>query len=304
MGRQWFIIGIILSLAGLLMGAASPAVFFEMDDPQGDDYGYGTYQYPSNIAFEPYQGLFDLIHFKIWSEKEGILYFDTQFAKITNPWMAPEGFIHQNLRIYIDSQPNHGCTAPVKRGSNITFDPKFGWEICLKIVGWANSQLITLEDNVLKVRTLKTEVLGDGQTIRATVPLNLVGQPNRQWRYYVLVGSYDGFGEDFYRKVMAQSGAWVFGGGLDDNIEPHIIDLLAPKSGKHSQEKQLQSFDLASHKLAQVYPVGAGLEGLAWLTWLGWALLAVVIGGGAYLFYLKPRGMSWFWVKKTKSGNH
>lgn len=286
------------------MGADYPAVFYEMEDPPGDDYGYGTYQYPSNIAFEPYQGLFDLIHFKVWSEKEGVLYFDTRFAKITNPWMAPEGFIHQNVRIYIDSEPKHGCTAPVKRGSNITFSPEFGWEDCLRIVGWTNSQLISLEDNVLKIRALKTEVLADGQTIRATVPLNLLGSPEQKWRYYVLVGSYDGFGEDFYRKVMTQSGAWVFGGGLDENIEPHVIDLLAPKNGKHSQEKQLKSFDLAGHKLAEVYPVGAGQGEPVWLKWLGAAALVLLIGGLAYLLYLKPRGMSWFWVKKAKTGNH
>jgi carbohydrate-binding DOMON domain-containing protein len=302
--KRWVLIGVILAVTGLLMGAAAfPAVFFEMEDPVGDDYGYGTYQYPSNIAFEPYQGLFDLTHFKVWSEKDGDLYFDTRFVKITNPWMAPEGYIHQNVRIYIDSNPNSGCTAPVKRGSNIVFDPKFGWETCLKIVGWGNSQLISLENNVLKLRNLKTEVLADGQTIRATVPLSLVGQPDSKWRYYVLVGSYDGFAEDFYRKVMAQSGAWAFGGGLDENIEPNVIDLLAPKGGKHSQEKQLKSFDLLNHKLAEVYPVAAK-EGWDWRTWLAIGFLALIIGGAAYLFYRKPRRLSWFWVKRAKNGNH
>ncbi|HAH97520.1 MAG TPA: hypothetical protein DCL69_11575, partial [Firmicutes bacterium] len=38
-------------------------VYFEMEDPSGDDYGPGTYLYPQNESFSPYSGLFDLIRF-------------------------------------------------------------------------------------------------------------------------------------------------------------------------------------------------------------------------------------------------
>ena len=277
MWRKWFVAAIcVMVLGSCVWGAAYPVVYFEMEDPVGDDYGYGSYQYPTNIAFQPYKGIFDIIGFKVWAEKEGMVYFDTRFATITNPWMAPEGFIHQNLRI-------------------------FGWEVCLKAVGWNNSQLITLENGVIKIRTLKTEVLGDGQTIRVSVPTERIGVPGKHWKYYVLVGSYDGFGEDFFRKVTVQPGAWVIGGGTGDGFEPRIMDILAPKRGKHRQEAQLKSFSAEMKKLAELYPVGPGNQGGHGVLWLG-ILAAALAGTGGYAIYRKPKGLSWFWVKIVKNG--
>lgn len=302
MWRKWFVAAIcVMVLGSCVWGAAYPVVYFEMEDPVGDDYGYGSYQYPTNIAFQPYKGIFDIIGFKVWAEKEGMVYFDTRFATITNPWMAPEGFIHQNLGIYIDTTPKGGCVTPVKRGPNVVFHPKFGWEVCLKAVGWNNSQLITLENGVIKIRTLKTEVLGDGQTIRVSVPTERIGVPGKHWKYYVLVGSYDGFGEDFFRKVTVQPGAWVIGGGTGDGFEPRIMDILAPKRGKHRQEAQLKSFSAEMKKLAELYPVGPGNQGGHGVLWLG-ILAAALAGTGGYAIYRKPKGLSWFWVKIVKNG--
>lgn len=302
MWRKWFVAAIcVMVLGSCVWGAAYPVVYFEMEDPVGDDYGYGSYQYPTNIAFQPYKGIFDIIGFKVWAEKEGMVYFDTRFATITNPWMAPEGFIHQNLRIYIDTTSKGGCVTPVKRGPNVVFHPKFGWEVCLKAVGWNNSQLITLENGVIKIRTLKTEVLGDGQTIRVSVPTERIGVPGKHWKYYVLVGSYDGFGEDFFRKVTVQPGAWVIGGGTGDGFEPRIMDILAPKRGKHRQEAQLKSFSAEMKKLAELYPVGPGNQGGHGVLWLG-ILAAALAGTGGYAIYRKPKGLSWFWVKIVKNG--
>jgi len=303
MWRKFFIVVmLVMILGGSVWGAAYPVVYFEMEDPVGDDYGYGSYQYPTNIAFQPYKGLFDIIGFKVWAEKEGVIYFDTRFATITNPWMAPEGFIHQNLRIYIDTSPKGGCVAPVKRGPNVVFNPKFGWEVCLKVVGWNNSQLITLEDGVLKIRTLQTEVLGDGQTIRVSVPIERIGVPDKRWNYYVFVGSYDGFGEDFFRKVAVKPGAWVIGGGTGDGFEPRVMDILAPKHGKYRQEAQLKSFNIATKKLAELYPVGPGNQRWSWVSGLGFLAVAALAGAAGYGLYRKPKGLSWFWVKTVKNG--
>lgn len=304
MGKiKWAWLMGIVGLMMVLTGAAYPEIILEMADPAGDDYGYGTYQYPTNMAFQPYQGHFDILNFKVWRENEETIYFDTRFGKITNPWMAPEGFIHQNLRIYIDTRPNQGSTAPAKRGANIMFHPKFGWEVCLKIVGWGNSQLMILEDGVLKLRSLKTEVLADGQTIRAAVPVSILGVPDKGWNYYVLVGSYDGFGEDFFRKVAAQPGAWVFGGGADEGIEPRIIDILAPSGGPRRQEKQLASFNEKERQLAVVYPVSARTGQRDWLRYMGLIMGGLLLGGAGYWFVFKSRRLSWFWVKSAKNGN-
>lgn len=291
---------VLLVISFFLTGATRSEGYFEMKDPLGDEHGFGSYQYPTNIAFKPYHGLFDITEFKVLPGEPGYLYFDTKFAKITNPWVAPEGFIHENLRIFINKQPNQGLTFLPHPGANVQLNPKYGWEICLRIVGWGNSQLLTLEnENTIKARPLKVELLSDQQTIRAIVPEQYSGKPLKNWHYYVLVGSYDGFGEDFFRKLATKPGEWVIGGGNDQNIEPRVLDILAPQKGSHSQENQLRSFDAQTGKLAELYPVGSDLVDINPLIWLYVCLIMLFISGVTYLITKRPGRISWFWVRRA-----
>ncbi|HBE78909.1 MAG TPA: hypothetical protein DDW65_14195, partial [Firmicutes bacterium] len=231
----------------------------------------------------------------------GWVYFDTRFAKVTNPWVAPEGFIHQNLRIFINKQPNRGLTVLAYAGANVKFNPQYGWEVGLRIVGWGNSQLLTMIDqNTVKARPLRVELLADHQTIRAYVPEKLIGVPLKSWRYYVLVGSYDGFGEDFFRKVAPKSSEWVVGGSSGLAIEPRVLDILAPENGSHSQTRQLDSFDRKSGALAELYPVGAYGLNMDPITWLIIFIIIVCISGIIYLLVKRPKYISWFWVRRAE----
>jgi len=299
--RAICIVALCLMLAVLLLGAADQEVYFSMADPTGDEYGYGTYQYPSNIAFQPYQGLFDITQFQVKAGRGGAVCFDTTFRIVTNPWAAPEGFIHQNLRIFIDTTPGHGETTPAERGASVRFHPKYAWDICLKVVGWGNSQLITATNGAFQAKPLKVELLGDGQTIRAETPVNIIGKPASHWRYYVLAGSYDGFGEDFFRKVAPKTGEWVIGGGTGKNVDPRIMDLLAPSGGRYRQEKQLSSFDPSTDQLAELYPVGRGMMGFNLRVWVFSLLFTLIFGALIYNLIRKRWSVSWFWIKGDKN---
>ena len=291
---------ISLILAVLLLGTAQSGVYFTMSDPAGDEHGYGTYQYPTNIAFQPYQGLFDIMQFQVKAGPEGQIFFDTTFRKVTNPWAAPEGFIHQNLRIFIDSIPNQGAVVLPEQGANVRFNPKFAWDVCLKVVGWGNSQLLVLANGALQTKPLNVQLLPDGHTIRAAVPVKLLGIPTSKWHYYVFVGSYDGFGEDFFRKVESKPGEWVIGGGSAKNLEPRIMDLLAPSGTAHSQEKQLHSFDPATAQLAELYPVGRDISSFNFRAFLFIILFTLLFAALIYLLIKKRFNISWFWVKGNK----
>lgn len=298
--RAIFIMAFSVMLSVLLLGATESETYFTMTDPAGDEHGYGTYQYPTNIAFQPYQGLFDMLQFQVKAGHGGLICFDTVFRKMTNPWAAPEGFIHQNLRIFIDTIPNQGATVLPERGASVAFNPKYAWDVCLKVVGWGNSQLITVAGHVLQVKPLKVELLGDGRTIRVRVPENTIGKPASNWHYYVLVGSYDGFGEDFFRKVAPEPGEWVIGGGTGKKLEPRVMDLLAPVKGKHRQDNQLHSFDPDTGQLAELYPVGRDLTELNLRGWVLGVLFFLILGALIYILKRKCWSISWFWVKGNK----
>jgi len=240
---------------------AEPLVVLEMDDPVGDDYGPGTYVYPTHKAFVP--GLFDLTHFKVSHDAEYV-YFDATFREVTNPWNAPEGFSHQLINIYIDTTPGAGRTDTIRKGALVAFERKHAWDLVIKALGWGGCRVFTAQDTAEArgiSEGLSASVLPDGKTVRIAVPKAIIGEPGKGWGYYVLVGSQDAFGDDDFRPVMEEAGSWTFGGGTDLDIDPNVIDMLAPARGRGSQERLLGSYDVQKGTLAVLTPVVAGAAG-------------------------------------------
>jgi carbohydrate-binding DOMON domain-containing protein len=272
--------------------AAEERLLFEMRDPIGDDYGPGGYVYPLNQAFAPHKGLFDLIEYKVF-ERGDELHFDLTFGEVTNPWNAPEGFCHQKFDIYIDTTQGIGRTDAIREGANVIFHPDYGWEYLLRGSSWGDSRLYRSSDpsgSEGERDGVKIELLPDGVTVRLSVKREYFKEDQlRDWRYYVLVGSQDAFGPDNYRPVMMKEGQWVFGGGDDSNIEPNIIDLLAPEKGEFSQEAMLSSYNLDREIGATIYPVGvipAGSITLRlFLILAGIILLLAAVG----IFFIKSK---------------
>lgn len=230
-------------------------LFFAGADPEGDDYGPGSYIYPRNKAFQPYKGLFDLLGFKVSKADQAEIYFDATIHTVTNPWAAPEGFIHPVIHIYI-STGKDGRVKPIDGGPEVVFADRYPWEYAIALIGWESSALYYpgAKGELEKVG-LTPKLLQDGQTIRVAVPEGLIGLPERDWQYYVIVGSYDGFGPGFFRDVKKDPGDWVFGGGSDEAGEPRILDLLAPPTGKYSQTNQLR-MPATGNTPACLYPMG------------------------------------------------
>lgn len=264
-------VSVVLAVAPL--GMAAETVIYEASDPVGDENGPGTYTYPTNPAFEPFKGLFDMTNFKV-SHDENNVYFDTTFVEITNPWSAPEGSSHTLINIYIDTTPNQGRTDTINEGAFVTFDPKHAWDVNVKGIGWNGSRVFfyTDEPGAPGISDgVKFELLPDGKTMRITVPKSVIGEPKASWKYYVLIGSQDGYGPDNYRPVNEKAGEWVLGGGSDLNFEPNVVDILAPAEGKYSQKAQLGSWK-EDGTLAVVYPANMNAGGA-----LSPALIAVIV---------------------------
>lgn len=294
-------ISTVLLLLGLVIMPAfgapernAAAVYFEAKDPEGDDYGPGTYVYPRNKAFEPYEGLFDILHFKV-SGKGKEVYFDTKIKTVTNPWVAPEGFIHPVIHIYI-ATGRAGYTKPLGKGPSVEFSPRYPWEYALLGMGWEGSAFYFRDsEGKLKKSNIPARLLSDGSTIRLIVPKDLMRTPEKNWAYYLLVGSYDGFGPGFFREIKKDPGEWVFGGGQEMEGEPRIIDLLAPATGKYTQERQLK-FPPKEGKAVCLYPVPAA--GNAGGHLLFWIIVALVSLAGVVIFLIKPPIIHIFWFKE------
>lgn len=308
MRRTW--LKAVLCFAGVIIGVmtsiglwaeialAEPVTAFEMKDPIGDDYGPGTYTYPTHKAFLP--GLFDLTHFHVSYDVEYV-YFDATFGEVTNPWNAPEGFSHQLINIYIDTTKGMGRTDTLQEGAMVAFDKRYGWDIYIKALGWGGCRAFTSQDDEESKGIsdgLEASVLPDGKTIRVKVPLAIIGQPDSTWGYYVLIGSQDAFGEDDFRPVMEESTPWTFGGGSNLEVNPNVIDMLAPEGGRFSQEKLLGSYNAERGAPAVLVPVFAGQarQGLAFLrlpsmtTTITLIVVGLLLVGGGILVWFRRRG--------------
>ena len=280
--------GSVPALAGT--GAAQETTVFHMNDPVGDDRGPGGYRYPSHHTFVP--GLFDLTSFAVRTDGEHV-HFDLTFGAVVNPWDAPEGFYHQLIDIYIDTTPGEGRTEPLRPGPRVRFDPAHAWDVRVRAAPFGGTRLHRAGDAPDApglARGLAAQVLKDGRTIRVAVPAAAIGMPRRSWRYYVLVGGFDAFGDDGYRAVGPEPTEWRFGGGDPANAGPQVIDILAPRWWR-SQARQLRSFavtgDDSASRGVRDDSASRGVSDAPASRWLMTYALLHPVG---------PGGQPWLWI--------
>jgi carbohydrate-binding DOMON domain-containing protein len=268
--------------------SAGERVVWECDDPAGDDHGPGSYTYPTNPSFAPYAGHFDIVRFRVTADERHV-HFDTTLNRLVNTWNAPEGFSHQLIEILIDTEPGAGDVNVASRGANVRFDRRWAPDVFIRVLAWGGSS-VTVGDRSLGISAV---ALPNTTTVRASVPIELVGAPAEDWRYYVLVSSQDGYGPEDHRPVTQRGGPWVFGGGSDSGMCPYVIDLLAPaaSAAANPQYSQLKSWSDADRRLAVLVPANVFDARSDWAPIAGWIALgaAVVAGGAAYLARRRAR---------------
>lgn len=267
--------GVLLLL--LVAAAAGVQAEFQtllaVNDPAGDDYGGGTLRYPEHASFAP--GVFDLTRFALLADEE-YYRFHFEFARIDNPWNAPEGFYHQRIDVFIDARPGVGRTHPLRPGpGEVAFAPDAPWDLWLRLAPWDGARLFSYDDPPdAPGRSEGLYLSRSGErTIEALVPRSLAALDGRE-RYYVLVGSFDGLGIDGYRAVAGEASEWLLSGATP---RVRVVDLLAPAWGPRSQRRQLT---IGPDGFARLYPVrrkGAA----AYAPWL--AALAALLAAGAYM---------------------
>ncbi len=246
--------------------AAEPV--FAYDDPEGDDYGPGTYTYPTDNVFVP--GAYDLLRFEVYDQGDSIE-FVFKFKELgDNPWNGPNGFSLQIIEVYVDTIEGEGATwASV--GSNVEIANVDAWEFALRIAGWDYGNEIWLPDEtkVQKVLTIfaddnedtvhvimpKIIDLGNGTTIN-------IGSSSSDWEYVVIVGSQDGYGIDYWRPVAVEAEQWKCGGAdpnaLVAGVAPRIMDMLVPPN--MTQEELLKSYNTETGEKVKVYGVGESVS--------------------------------------------
>lgn len=240
------ILFIVLSYFSLPSNAQGN-ILLELEDPLNDDYGPGTYGYPTNEAFQG-EGLFDISYFSI--RDMGDKYqLNFTFQNLIDPWNSKYGFSLPLIELYI-GEKGTGSTDLYREGANIRLDPRYPWSRMLKISGWwvrtyspedtnEEADLWDVENNPANVKDLTVDVKDNNIIIQ--INKELIGDLVNA-HVYILVGSYDPFGQDHFRDITNDASSWYFSDLTNESLEyaPRVLDIILPAN--LDQKKVLGDF--------------------------------------------------------------
>jgi alpha-amylase/alpha-mannosidase (GH57 family) len=221
-----------------------------VEDPEGDDFGPGTYTYPTDGVFKP--GDFDLTFFELSTDRDNLYFTFGVKAEITNGWNSPSGFSVQTFDVYIDKDPGAATGARMLLpGRNAALAPENGWDIALWIEGWT-PQVIVLDADGLPVNyteatsAMKVYVDNSQNAVVASIPAKFFGEGEpAEWAFAVSLLGQEGYPADGVwrvRDVNQKAEAYRFGGAPADNNHTRIIDLLIPDGAEVSQQDALSAY--------------------------------------------------------------
>lgn len=221
----------------------------EVEDPEGDDNGPGTYTYPSDTVFQ--SKVFDLKSFKVATDEKNLIFKFAFYGPITNPWGSGYNFSLQTLDVYIDKDPGAATGARLLLpGRNAALTSDNGWEYAVWAEGWTPQVLspdpATLEP--IQITTASMKILADAgqRTITVRIPLDVFGGGDpAQWGYTAVVLSQEGYpstGVWRVRDVEAKGAQWKIGGAPTDTNHTRILDMIWPADQTPSQAEMLGTY--------------------------------------------------------------
>ncbi len=216
----------------------------DITDPEKDDYGPGTYTYPSDAVFPA--GSYDIVNFQVGSDAENIVFKFTMRGAVDNPWGSPNGLSTQTFDIYIDTDGNGQGGTNFLPGRNLALQEGFAWDFAITVEGWEPGIFTPGEDGPQRIATSSDfQILPDPGQQRVTVriPRSILGDDPGAWKYVAMVLSQEGYpsgGVMRVRDVNQNAEQWRFGGAPADTNHTRVIDLVWPEAG--IQETWLSSY--------------------------------------------------------------
>jgi len=286
---------LFLLTAGVFAGGGVSAVdengiIYQETDPAGDDHGPGGYIYPRHEVFAPGSGLFDIREFTIEKYEEEYI-FTFKFKELKDPWQGLKGFSHPLIHIYFDTSEG-GQSELFRPGAGVELCEDHPWNYHLRLSGWWLRKMVPEDDPHELIRDLdidaetspwdveKAEVSVDENLIEVELPRHIFTDPLQGADFHLFVGSFDPFGDDYFRPVEEDESNWSFAAPDRDNLDnaPRVIDWFHPREEK--QEEILADFD--GDEKARLTPISippAEEPGLSSGMRLIYSLVNLFIGG-------------------------
>jgi alpha-amylase/alpha-mannosidase (GH57 family) len=231
-------------------------------DPEKDDYGPGSYTYPTDTVFPA--GAYDITEFAVAQDTNNLIFRFTFAGALNNTWGAPNGMGIHTLDVYIDT--SDGGERKLLPGRNAALPKGSGWEFAIWAEGWTPGLYVPPAAS----ETQPTQ-FGDAST------LNIVSDPGQNritirvpkkvfadrlgvavdalnpasWSYLGAVLGQEGYpasGVWRVRDVLPTAQQWRFGGAPNDTNHTRIMDLAWPADATPTQADILSTYPASQEK--------------------------------------------------------
>ncbi|PKN86025.1 MAG: glycoside hydrolase [Chloroflexi bacterium HGW-Chloroflexi-8] len=222
---------------------------FEVNDPEGDDFGPGTFTYPTDSVFVG--KAFDLKTFKVSYDDNNLIFKVDLYGPIPNSWNSPNNLSIQTIDIYIDFDPGLATGArKLLPGRNLSLSSSDGWEKAIWIEGWTPQILApdpsTKEPKQVTDANYKLVVDSGGRSVTVRIPKSQFSQLDfEKWGFAVVILGQEGYpaaGVWRVRDIEPQNAQWRFGGAPMDTNHTRVIDMIWPADMDPTQENMLSNY--------------------------------------------------------------
>ncbi len=211
-------------------------LLYAAGDPDGDDNGPGTYDYPTSNDFV--DGAYDLQAFEVYDSGPDTVTFRVQTRDLTPTFGSPLGA--QLIDVYLrDPAATTTSTDASFPQRNYTIDPAAAWSRLIEVQGFGQRFIDATGATVGTVAIRGTQVT---RWITFTVPKTaLGGTPGTGWSFAVVLTGQDGFSPDQARGFQPLSEDFQFGVctpeavaagnpicDVDPGTVPKAMDILTP----------------------------------------------------------------------------
>jgi alpha-amylase/alpha-mannosidase (GH57 family) len=239
------------------LGLTTPVL--TIADPEGDDYGPGSYAYPLDGVFG--SRAYDLVEFAVAEDDNNLIFRFTFGGPLNNDWGAPNGMGIHTLDVYIDAA--EGGARKLLPGRNAALADGSGWEFAVWAEGWtpglygppgddAPEPLPIGDANTLNIISdpgqSKITIRLPKKVLAESLGLDPAAVDAASWGYLGVVMSQEGYpasGVWRVRDVEPVAQQWRFGGAPASSNHTRIIDVAYPAGFAPSQEEALGAFPLS-----------------------------------------------------------
>ncbi|MFC7238441.1 glucodextranase DOMON-like domain-containing protein [Saliphagus sp. GCM10025317] len=195
------------------------------DEPTGEPYGPGTYEYPTSDDF--YEGAWDIDELTVSASRDHVEFAFTMASEIQNPWGLPRGFSHQFFQVYVhDPDADVEGTTEGRTGLNANMATPYHYRVVVN-----GESVKSVESAAGDSVSSNVETNVEGGTVSVRVPADAIG-----WDVDVdggigiaaLVAPFDGYGDGAIRGIAPEAGEYVIGGGTGEN-DPAVMDMVTPE---------------------------------------------------------------------------